>query len=236
MRAEEISRPLAAHFVQQPRRHHPGMRAGPRVARLFDAAARREPWNRRGGRASFTREVGYLPCVPHEEILFLVDLPVAARERHVVVFGALEHAAEAAVEVRPPYDDVVIQVVLQRFGGLEEMELVFDDRPADRTTELMAAEVRLLLSSGLGERVDRIHRLVAIELKTFAMDLVRAALGRHRHGAARRPPVFGRRLAQIHLELLDAGLWEVLSWLPRVPFLVPDAVDEQRGSVGECAG
>src|SRR5207302_10747971 len=108
---------------------------------------------------------------------------------------------EVYVELRQPDDDVVVQIGLEALGGLEEVNLVLDHRAANRTAELMTTVVRLLLARRLRERIDRVQRLVAIELEALAVQLVRAALGRHRHGAAGGPSVFGRRLAQVHLEL-----------------------------------
>ena len=233
--AEVIVRVLAANFVQHPRREHPRVRTGPRVALLLDAATR-EPRRGRGRRTPFTRKIRHLPRVPDEERLIPRDLRVTTRERHVVVFGTLEDAVHVPVELRDAHDHVVVQIALQALGRLEEMDTVLDDRTADRPAVLMAAEIRLRLTCRLVERVDRVQRFVPIELEGLAMQAVGAALGRHRHGAAGRPAVLGRRLADEHLELLDRRSRKVLPRLTGIAFLVPHAVDEQARTVGERAG
>src|SRR5262249_27710436 len=160
-------------------------------AELLYTAAAREPRARGRCGAPFAGVVRHLPGIPDEQRLLLVDLPVGARERHVVELRAREHAIEVPVVLRKLDDDVVVQIVLEPFRGFEEMDFVFHNWSADRAAILMPAEVRLRLSRGLGEWIHRVQVLIAIELEALAMELVRAALRGHGDGATGGPAVLG---------------------------------------------
>ena len=80
----------------------------------------------------------------------------------------------------------------------EEERLVPLDGPAHGETVLLAAELRLLAGREVGLGV---HALVAHEVETRAVDIVRAGLDGQRNDPGRRLPVFRGEAVRDHLEL-----------------------------------
>src|SRR5207237_8916533 len=75
----------------------------------------------------------------------------------------------------------------------EDEDLVFLNRPAERSAELIARRVRNELASEriglrLRERVTLLQSIVEVKLVPAAMQTVRARLGLHRDDAGRRLP------------------------------------------------
>jgi hypothetical protein len=86
------------------------------------------------------------------------------------------------------------------------VDLVHDDRPAQRSAELMPRVPALALSGVLGylrELVEASHPLVAEELVSLTAEAVGAALGNHVDHAAGAPAVLRWRLAREHFEFLN---------------------------------
>ena len=237
VRVVTVERVLAADLVQRSGRDDPGVRGGDRSPRLVDAAVRVV---RRRAAAAVAGVVLLLAGEADEDALIRIDLPVGLAEVRVAVLRLGKAPFEQRVELRLPGADGDELVFLRALDRTEEMDFVLDDRSADGGAELVAAVVRLGRAlgvvGGLLEPVHRVQRLVAEVLEGLAADQVGAALGRNRDDAAGGPAIFGRGVAQVHLELADGVLRKVLSRLARARLFVPQAVDQERAGVGERAG
>ena len=234
VRIVAVERPLPAELIQHPRRDHPGVAAGERVARLVDAAVRVE---RLQAATAVAGVVLLLAGEADKQGLIRADLPVGLREVRVAVLRLGEDAFERGIELGLARVDRDVLVFLGPLGREVEVELVLDDRAANRAAELVAAIVRLRRARGIGgqllELILGVEALVAEVLEAFTAEQVRPTAGGNRDDAAGRPAELRRRVAQVDLELLNRGLREVLPRLARARLLVPYAVDQVRAGVGE---
>ena len=75
-------------------------------------------------------------------------------------------------------------------------------RPANRSAKLVEPERRPLRAAAIGEKVIRVQLVIAEKLIRAEVELIRPALGDDIEHAARRPPIFRRKIIRFHLELL----------------------------------
>ncbi len=85
----------------------------------------------------------------------------------------------------------------------EEEHAVPHQRPAEVAAELVLLVGGLRLVGGLGEVVDGVHPIVAVEVVRRAAEAIGAGLGADDDGRARRPAVFGGVGTGDDLELVD---------------------------------
>ena len=121
--------------------------------------------------------------------------------------GAFETAEARQVGGRalaqPDIEDAVLVIA---FVGDEEIELVLDDRSADRPAILLAAELALRPVIELFEIVLRAQVLVLVKTKHFAVELIATRFGHcgdHRHAGVF---IFRFVIGTEHPEFLDGAL------------------------------
>src|SRR6185436_10179889 len=114
----------------------------------------------------------------------------------------LERAGQRRVELHGRVDGK--KAVLARpFVGTEKVQLVLDDRAAERAAELvpLVAWIRAaLVDEALGEEVVARHLLVAEELERVAAELVGPALDDDVHHAAGTLAVLRGHLCRVYRE------------------------------------
>src|SRR5260221_7300506 len=111
-----------------------------------------------------------------------------------------------------PYSFLAAENEIAERGSLvasEEERFVFANRPAERTAKLIA--FHLIRGCRRREKVLRVKRRIAIELKRIAVKTVRSRFGDHVHHAAGIRSVLCTVIARLHAELLQCvRKWERL--------------------------
>ena len=172
--------------------------------------------------------VEILMVVPQRQAVGRVQLVIGLDEEHVLVLRLVPAAgkrlqlgngglrvgiggcARRQVEEHEIRQRVPLAVIVR-----EEEIAVLAQRSPEQAAELIVVIRRFGSSLQLVDQVDRVQRLVAIELEELAGRRVRARFGHHVDYRTAGPAVLGRVRIRVHLELFHGGRAELVGGAAR---------------------